>query len=111
MVFLTSNLALSPRSVCDLYPPVGHRGVFHGGHTELAGLRGVADFHAALLLGAHLGVRTPLYAPLRSGAGLLFWKRINFLAQLKSYGTASGQFGVVGAMKDAWLPDLELTRQ
>ena len=61
---------------------------------------------------AHISdVGTPLYAPLRSGAGLLFWKRINFLAQLKSYGTASGQFGVVGAMKDAWLPDLELTRQ
>lgn len=55
MVFLTTNLAQSPRSVCDLFPPVGHRGVIHGGHTELAGLRGVADLNAALLLGAHLG--------------------------------------------------------
>jgi hypothetical protein len=30
MVFITNNLAWSPRSVCDaLPPPLGHRGVLH----------------------------------------------------------------------------------
>jgi hypothetical protein len=43
---------------------------------------------------------TRLFAVTRSA----LWERIDLLALLKSYGTASGRFRVIGALNEAWLP-------
>ena len=43
---------------------------------------------------------TRLFAVTRSA----LWERIDLLALLKSYGTASGRFRVIGALSTAWLP-------
>ena len=45
---------------------------------------------------------TRLFAVTRSA----LWERLDLLALLKSYGTASGQFKVIAALNDAWLPGL-----
>ena len=45
---------------------------------------------------------TRLFAVTRSTV----WERIDLLALLKSYGTASGRFTVLGALNQAWLPGL-----
>ncbi len=37
---------------------------------------------------------------------LALWERIDLLALLKSYGTASGRFKVIGALNTPWLPGL-----
>jgi hypothetical protein len=38
------------------------------------------------------------------------WERLDLLALLKSYGTASGRFKVIGALNDAWLPGFTPTK-
>ena len=43
---------------------------------------------------------TRLFAVTRSAR----WERVDLLALLKSYGTASAQFKVIGALNTAWLP-------
>jgi hypothetical protein len=43
---------------------------------------------------------TRLFAVTRSA----LWERIDLLALLKSYGTASGRFRVIGKLNEAWLP-------
>jgi hypothetical protein len=43
---------------------------------------------------------TQLFTVTRSA----FWERIDLLALLKSYGTASGRLKVRGALNTAWLP-------
>jgi len=68
------------------------------------------QFYAALLVyvllrfQAHLSQWghsfTRLFAVTRSA----LWERLDLLALLKSYGTASGRFKVIGALNDAWLP-------
>jgi len=47
-----------------------------------------------------LALFTRLFAVTRSA----LWERLDLLALLKSYGTASGRFKVIGALNDAWLP-------
>ena len=41
-----------------------------------------------------------LFAVTRSA----LWERLDLLGLLKSYGTASGRFKVIGALNEAWLP-------
>jgi len=55
-------------------------------------------FHAHLSLWGHSFTR--LLAVTRWA----LWERLDLLALLKSYGTASGRFKVIGALNDAWLP-------
>jgi hypothetical protein len=49
---------------------------------------------------------TRLFAVTRSA----LWERIDLLALLKSYGTASERFRVIGALNEAWLPGFAPTR-
>lgn len=121
MVFITNNLAWSPRSVCDLYRRRWDIEVFFKQVKQTLKLSGFLghsanavrwQVYAALLVYvllrflAHLsswGHRfTRLFAVTRSA----LWERLDLLAWLKSYGTASGQFKVIAALNDAWLPGL-----
>jgi len=119
MVFLTNNLAWSPTSVCDLYRRrwdieaffkqvkqtlklgsfLGHsaNAVRWQVYTALL-VYVLLRFMAHLSLWAHSFTR--LFAVTRSA----LWERIDLLALLKSYGTASGRFCLPGAPEQAWLP-------
>ena len=119
MVFITNNLAWSPRSICDLYRRRWDIEVFFKQvkqSLKLSGFLGHTanavrwQVYAALLVyvllrfQAHLAQWghsfTRLFAVTRSA----LWERIDLAALLKSYGTASGRFKVTGSLKDAWLP-------
>jgi hypothetical protein len=119
MEFITNNLAWSPRSVCDLYRRRWDIEVFFKQvkqSLKLSGFLGHSanavrwQVYAALLVyvllrfQAHLSTWghsfTRLFAVTRSA----LWERLDLLALLKSYGTASGRFKVIGALNDAWLP-------
>jgi len=121
MVFITNNLVWSPRSVCDLYRRRWDIEVFFKQvkqSLKLSGFLGHStnavrwQVYAALLVYvllrffAHLSAWghsfTRLFAVTRSA----LWERLDLLALLKSYGTASGHFKVIGALNDAWLPGL-----
>ena len=119
MVFITNNLVWSPRSVCDLYRRRWDIEVFFKqvkqslklgsflGHSANAVRWQVYTalmvyvllrFHAHLSDWGHSFTR--LFAVTRSA----LWERLDLLALLKSYGTASGRFKVIGALNTAWLP-------
>jgi IS4 transposase len=119
MVFISNNLAWSPRSVCDLYRRRWDIEVFFKqvkqslklgsflGHSANAVRWQV---YTALLVYVLLRFQaylsdwghsfTRLFAVTRS----TLWERLDLLALLKSYGTASGRFKVIGALNTAWLP-------
>jgi len=119
MVFITNNTEWSPRSVCDLYRRRWDIEVFF------------KQVKQSLKLGSFLGhsanaVRWQVYTALLVYVLLRFmaylsewghsftrpfavtrsalWERFDLLALLKSYGTASGRFKVIGALNTAWLP-------
>jgi hypothetical protein len=119
MVFISNNLQWSPRSVCDLYRSRWDIEVFFKQVKQTLRLSGFLghsanavrwQVYSALLVYvllrylAHLSAWghsfTRLFAVTRS----VLWERIDLLALLKSYGTASGRFKVIGALQDAWLP-------
>ena len=119
MVFITNNMAWSPRSVCDLYRRRWDIEVFFKqvkqslklgsflGHSANAVRWQVYTallVYVLLRFMAHLSEWghsfTRLFAVTRSA----LWERIDLLALLKSYGTASGRFKVIGALNNAWLP-------
>lgn len=126
MVFLTNNLVWSPCSVCDLYRRRWDIEVFFKQvkqSLKLSGFLGHSanavrwQVYAALLVYVLLRYMghlaewghsfTRLFAVMRSA----LWERMDLLALLKSYGTASGRMRVVGALQDAWLPGLEPSRR
>lgn len=119
MVFITNNTAWSPRSVCDLYRRRWDIEVFFKqvkqslklgsflGHSANAVKWQVYTallVYVLLRFMAHLSEWghsfTRLFAVTRSA----LWERIDLLALLKSDGTASGRFKVIGALNTAWLP-------
>ena len=119
MVFITNNLAWSPRSVCDLYRRRWDIEVFFKqvkqslklgsflGHSANAVRWQVYTallVYVLLRFQAHLSnwghSFTRLFAVTRS----TLWERLDLLALLKSYGTASGRMTVIGALNNAWLP-------
>ncbi len=121
MVFITNNTTWSPRSVCDLYRRRWDIEVFFKqvkqslklgsflGHSANAVKWQVYTallVYVLLRFMAHLSgwghSFTRLFAVTRSA----LWERIDLLALLKSYGTASGRFRVIGALNTAWLPGL-----
>ena len=125
MVFITNQLAWSPRSVCDLYRRRWDIEVFFKQvkqSLKLSGFLGHSanavrwQVYAALLVYvllrylAHLSdwghSFTRLFAVTRSA----LWERLDLLALLKSYGTASERMSVIGALDQAWLPGLALVR-
>lgn len=125
MVFITNNMEWSPRSVCDLYRRRWDIEVFFKqvkqslklgsflGHSANAVRWQVYTamlVYVLLRFMAHLSAWghsfTRLFAVTRSA----LWERIDLLALLKSYGTASGRFKVIGALNTAWLPGFEPIR-
>ncbi len=119
MVFITNNTAWSPRSVCDLYRRRWDIEVFFKqvkqslklgsflGHSANAVRWQVYTallVYVLLRFMAHLSAWghsfTRLFAVTRSA----LWERIDLLALLRSYGTASGRFKVIAALNTAWLP-------
>jgi hypothetical protein len=119
MVFMTNNMEWSPRSVCDLYRRRWDIEVFFKqvkqslklgsflGHSANAVRWQVYTallIYVMLRFMAHISAWghsfTRLFAVTRSA----LWERIDLLALLKSYGTASGRFKVIGALNTAWLP-------
>lgn len=121
MAFISNNLAWSPTSICDLYRCRWDIEVFFKqvkqslkigsflGHSANAVRWQVFTallVYVLLRFMAHLSnwshSFTRLFAVVRSA----LWKRIDLLALLKSYGTASGGFRMRGALNQAWLPGL-----
>jgi Transposase DDE domain/Domain of unknown function (DUF4372) len=119
MVFITNNLAWSPRSACDLYRRRWDIEVFFKqvkqslklgsflGHSANAVRWQVYTallVYVMLRFMAHLSEWghsfTRLFAVTRSA----LWERLDLLALLKTYGTASGRLRVIGALNAAWLP-------
>ena len=119
MVFITNNTKWSPRSVCDLYRRRRDIEVFfkqvkqslklgsflgHSANAVRWQVYSALLVYVLLRFMAHLSSWghsfTRLFAVTRSA----LWERINLLDLLKSYGTASGRFKVIGALNTAWLP-------
>ena len=126
MAFLTNNLVWSPRSVCDLYRRRWDIEVFFKQvkqSLKLSGFLGHSanavrwQVYAALLVYvllrymAHLAEWGHGFTRLFAVARSVLWERLDLLALLKSYGTASGRMRVLGALQDAWLPGLEPSRR
>jgi hypothetical protein len=125
MVFITNNMEWSPCSVCDLYRRRWDIEVFFKqvkqslklgsflGHSANAVRWQVYTallVYVLLRYMAHLSEWghsfTRLFAVTRSA----LWERLDLLGLLKSYGTASGRFKVIGALNDAWLPGFAPTK-
>ena len=119
MAFMTNNLEWSAWSVAELYRCRWDIEVFFKqvkqslklgsflGHSANAVRWQVYTallVYVLLRFMAHLSSWghsfTRLFAVTRSA----LWERIDLLALLKSYGTASGRFKVIGALNTAWLP-------
>lgn len=119
MAFITNNFDWSAQTVCDLYRRRWDIEVFFKqvkqslklgsflGHSANAVKWQVYTallVYVLLRYMAHLAEWghsfTRLFAVMRS----TLWERICVLALLKSYGTASGRFRVLGALNQAWLP-------
>lgn len=125
MVFITNNFDWSPQSVCDLYRRRWDIEVFfkqvkqslklgsflgHSANAVKWQVYTALMVYVLLRYMAHLSEWghsfTRLFAVVRSTV----WERIDLLALLKSYGTASGRFRVLGSFGQAWLPGFTPTR-
>ena len=125
MVFITNCEQWSPRSVCDLYRRRWDIEVFFKqakqtlklgsflGHSANAVRWQVytallvyvlVRFMAHLSKWGHSFVR--IFAVIRSA----LWERIDLLALLKSYGTASEPLKILGSLDSSWLPGFAPTR-
>ena len=119
MVFITNNFDWSPQSVCDLYRRRWDIEVFfkqvkqslklgsflgHNANAVKWQVYTALMVYVLLRYMAHLSQWghsfTRLFAVVRSTV----WERIELLALLKSYGTASDRLRVLGAVNQAWLP-------
>ena len=119
MVFITNNLKWSPRSVCDLYKRRWDIEIFFKQVKQVLNLGSFLGYnanavkwqvYAALIVYVLLRFQAylsdwphsfkRLFAVTRSA----LWERVDFLALLKSYGTASERMKVTGALNAAWLP-------
>jgi hypothetical protein len=122
MVFLTNNMEWSPATVCDLYRRRWDIEVFFKQVKQCLKLSNFLghsanavrwQVYAALLVYvllrymAHLSQWGHSFIRLFAVSRSALWERLDLVALLKSYGTASGQFKVVGALQHAWLPGFE----
>jgi hypothetical protein len=119
MVFITNNLAWSPHSVCDLYRRRWDIEVFfkqvkqslklgsflgHSANAVRWQIFTALLVYVLLRFMAHLSDWGHGFTRLFTVTRSALWERIDLLALLKSYGTASGRFKVLGALNTAWLP-------
>lgn len=126
MVFLTNNMDWSPATVCDLYRRRWDIEVFFKQVKQCLKLSNFLghsanavrwQVYAALLVYvllrymAHLSQWGHSFIRLFAVSRSALWERLDLVALLKSYGTAGGQFKVVGALQHAWLPGFEPVRR
>jgi hypothetical protein len=119
MVFITNNLAWSPRSVCDLYRRRWDIEVFfkqvkqslklgsflgHSANAVRWQIFTALLVYVLLRFMAHMSDWGHGFTRLFTVTRSALWERIDLLALLKSYGTASGRLKVLGALNTAWLP-------
>lgn len=119
MVFLTNNLAWSPRSVCDLYRRRWDIETFFKQVKQTLKLSNFLghsanavrwQVYAALLLYVLLRYRAHLcdwahsFTRLFTVVRAALWERLEIGALLNSYGTASPPARIVANLLEAWLP-------
>jgi len=119
MVFITNNFDWSPQSVCDLYRRRWDIEVFfkqvkqslklgsflgHSANAVKWQVYTALMVYVLLRYMAHLSRWGHSFTRLFAVARSTVWERIDLLLLLKSYGTASGRFRVLGALNEAWLP-------
>jgi hypothetical protein len=119
MVFITNNLAWSPRSVCDLYRRRWDIEVFfkqvkqslklgsflgHSANAVRWQIFTALLVYVLLRFMAHMSEWGHGFTRLFTVTRSALWERIDLLTLLKSYGTASGRMKVIGALNTAWLP-------
>ena len=119
MVFITNNLAWSARSVCDLYRRRWDIEVFfkqvkqslklgsflgHSANAVRWQIFTALLVYVLLRFMAHMSDWGHGFTRLFTVTRSALWERIDLLALLKSYGTASGRLKVLGALNTAWLP-------
>jgi hypothetical protein len=119
MVFITNNLTWSPRSACDLYRRRWDIEVFfkqvkqslklgsflgHSANAVRWQIYTALLVYVLLRFMAHLSEWGHGFTRLFTVTRAALWERIDLLALLKSYGTASGRLKVIGALNTAWLP-------
>ena len=122
MAFITNNLKWSPRSVCDLYRRRWDIEVFFKQVKQTLKLSSFLghsanavrwQIYAALLVYvllrfmAHLSAWGHSFTRMFTVVRSALWERIDLLALLKSYGTASGRFRFLGSLDQAWLPGFD----
>ncbi len=124
MVFITNNMDWSPATVCDLYRRRWDIEVFfkqvkqclklsnflgHSANAVRWQVYSALLVYVLLRYMAHLSQWGHSFARLFAVCRSAVWERLDLIALLKSYGTASGRFKVVGAFDQAWFAGFEPT--
>ena len=119
MVFITNNMEWSPQTVCDLYRRRWDIEVFfkqvkqtlklsnflgHSGNAVRWQVYSVLLTYVLLRFQAFLSNWGHSFTRLFTVTRSTLWERIDLLALLKSYGTATSRIRVLGALDQAWLP-------
>ncbi len=123
VAFFTNNLVWSHRAVCDLHRRRWKIEVFFKQVKPSLKLSGFLG-HSANAVRWQVYATLLVYVLVHDLVNLSEWghsftrlfavarsaprERLDLLALLESYGTASGRMRVVGALQDEWLPDLSL---
>jgi hypothetical protein len=121
MVFITNNLQWSPRTVCELYRRRWDIEVFfkqvkqtlklssflgHSANAVRWQVYSALLVYVLLRFQAYLSAWGHSFTRLFTVTRSALWERIDLLALLKSYGTASARMRVLGSLDQAWLPGL-----
>lgn len=121
MVFITNNARWSASSVCDLYRARWEIEVFFKQVKQTLKLSGFLGYSAnairwqvwtALLVyvllrfAAHLSSWGHSFTRLFAVTRAAMWERLDLLGLLRGYGTAGGNFIMLGASHASWLPGL-----
>jgi len=119
MVFITNNMEWSPQTVCDLYRRRWDIEVFfkqvkqtlklsnflgHSANAVRWQVYSALLVYVLLRFQAYLANWGHSFTRLFTVTRSTLWERIDLLALLKSYGTASTRIRVLGALDQAWLP-------
>lgn len=121
MVFMTNNLVWSPRSVCDLYRRRWDIEVFFKQVKQTLKLSNFLghsanavrwQVYAALLIYvllrylAHLSNWAHSFTRIFTVVRAALWERLDLVALLDSYGTASPPARIIANLHEAWLPGI-----
>jgi hypothetical protein len=125
MVFITNNPDWSPCTVCDLYRRRWDIEVFfkqvkqtlklsnflgHSANAVRWQVYSALLVYVLLRFQAYLSQWGHSFTRLFTVTRSALWERIDLLALLKSYGTATGRMRVLGSLDQAWFPGFSSTR-